>query len=75
MGTFESPTTQEGVPLLSAKHIGDYKLIWDDFKFVSTDFASQSRKRCGAEKGDILIVGREVALVGLLFVMSRESFV
>lgn len=51
-------TSDTGVPLLSAKHIGTNDLIFDDYKFVSKEFAQQSRKRCNPEKGDILIVGR-----------------
>ena len=51
-------TTNQSIPLLTAKHIGNTNLILKDYKYVSPDFAKQSRSRCNPEKGDLLVVGR-----------------
>ena len=47
-----------GVPLLSAKDVRDYGVIFDDAKYVSPDDAVKFRDRCDPERGDILIVSR-----------------
>jgi len=50
--------SDDGVPILSAKHIGKRSLIWNDYKLVTEENAQQCWERCFPEKGDILIVSR-----------------
>ena len=47
-----------GVPLLSAKDVRDYGLVFDDAKYISAEDAVKFRSRCDPEQGDILIVSR-----------------
>ena len=47
-----------GVPLLSAKDVRDFGVIFDDAKYVSESDATKFRMRCAPEPGDILIVSR-----------------
>jgi len=47
-----------GVPLLSAKDVRDFGVVFDDAKYVSPDDAIKFRGRCDPDRGDILIVSR-----------------
>ena len=47
-----------GVPLLSAKDVRDFGVVFDDAKYVSASDAAKFRSRCDPEQGDILIVSR-----------------
>jgi len=47
-----------GVPLLSAKDVRDFGVVFEDVKYVSPDDAIKFRSRCDPERGDILIVSR-----------------
>jgi type I restriction enzyme S subunit len=50
--------TNSGVYLLSAKHVRDEGISFDDPHYVSPDDAEQFWKRCKPERGDILICSR-----------------
>ncbi|WP_340104891.1 restriction endonuclease subunit S [Rhodohalobacter sp. 8-1] len=50
--------TDKGVPMLSAKHIGENKVILKDYKFVADEDAVKFLSKCNPENGDILIVSR-----------------
>ena len=47
-----------GVPLLSAKDVRDFGVLFEDAKYVSPDDATRFRGRCDPDRGDILIVSR-----------------
>jgi len=47
-----------GVPLLSAKDVRDFGIVFEDVKYVSFDDATKFRSRCDPDRGDILIVSR-----------------
>ncbi|MDB5392327.1 MAG: hypothetical protein JWM11_7973 [Planctomycetaceae bacterium] len=52
------PRVVSGVPILSAKDVRDNDVEFNDAKFVTAEFAAQSRQRCNPEFGDILVVSR-----------------
>ncbi len=62
-----------GVPILSAKHVGTKKLIWDDFKHVSESVAKKCWSRCKPEIGDILVVSRGGG-IGRTIISDRDGY-
>ena len=44
--------------MLSAKHIGQEELLFEDFKLISLSTADKCWRRCKPEKRDILVVSR-----------------
>ncbi|MFP4692675.1 MAG: restriction endonuclease subunit S, partial [Halothece sp.] len=62
-----------GVPMLSAKHIGQQSLILKDYKLVSNEDAKQFWGRCFPEKGDILIVSRGGG-IGRVIISDRDNY-
>jgi len=55
-GTHHSPKyVQEGIPFLSAKHIRDENVYFDNCKYVSQETHDDLIKRCNPEIGDVLI--------------------
>jgi type I restriction enzyme S subunit len=58
-GEHLSPNTIDtGVPLLSAKDVREFGVLFDDASYVSAEDAGRFRVRCNPEHGDILIVSR-----------------
>lgn len=58
-GEHLSPNTIDaGVPLLSAKDVREFGVLFEDASFVSAEDAGRFRARCNPEVGDILIVSR-----------------
>lgn len=58
-GEHLSPNTIDaGIPLLSAKDVRGFGVLFDDASFVSAEDAGRFRARCNPELGDILIVSR-----------------
>lgn len=64
--------TDDGVPLLSAKDVRDWKVDYDVEKFVSVDDARVFWKRCRPEQGDVLVVSRG-ATVGRIGVVEDTT--
>ncbi len=60
-----------GVPLLSAKHVRDNDLSFDDVQYVSQEDADFFRQRCDPEQGDILICSR--GTIGRCAVVKSKS--
>jgi len=67
-------TTEIGVPLLSAKDVQDYGVIFSDSKYVSPEDADKFRTRCDPENSDILIVSRGATIGRTCQVKSDVCF-
>ncbi len=63
----------EGIPILSAKHIGEKYLIFEDIKYVSKKNANKFRSRCGPDINDILVVSRGGG-VGRTIISDKGGF-
>jgi type I restriction enzyme S subunit len=66
--------TQNGIPILSAKNIGNKELLWDDISYVSEKDALKFLARCNPEFGDILVVEQKriVGKVDFLFALCDK---
>jgi type I restriction enzyme, S subunit len=72
-GEHISPSViDDGVPLLSAKDVRDWRIDYDVDKYVTEEDAVQFWKRCKPEKGDVLIVSRG-ATVGRIGVVEKST--
>ncbi len=55
-GTHKTPHYQdEGVVFISAKNIVDGKIDYSDVKYISEDEYEEIQRRCGTERGDLLL--------------------
>ena len=63
-----------GVPLVSAKDVRDWGVDFSDTKFVGSEFASVSRRRCNPELDDVLVVSRGATVGRACLIASRREF-
>jgi len=68
---FRPPTTQEGIPFLSAKDVRDDGVSFSAPLFISQETADKAWERCKPQRGDILIVSRG-ATVGRMCVVNSD---
>jgi|JI10StandDraft_1071094.scaffolds.fasta_scaffold18098_2 type I restriction enzyme S subunit len=66
--------TQNGIPILSAKNIGNKELLWDDISYVSEKDALKFLARCNPEFGDILVVSRGGGIGRTIISNSRQKY-
>jgi type I restriction enzyme S subunit len=45
---------QEGIPILSTRHIKQTGVVWQDLKYIDEDEAARQWKKCKPERGDVL---------------------
>ena len=54
-GPHVSPNYSEtGIPFLSTRHVRAGKIVWDDLKFITEEYAQIHWKKCKPTRGDIL---------------------
>ncbi len=54
-GPHVSPSyVEEGVPILSTRHIRAGQISWEDLKFISAEDAEVQWRKCRPERGDVL---------------------
>ncbi len=71
-GEHISPSiVDEGIPLLSAKDVRDWRIDYEVDKYVSPSDAAQFWNRCNPQRGDVLIVSRG-ATVGRIGVVEDD---
>lgn len=65
--------SSDGVPMLSAKHIGKNSVLMENYRFVPVADSKKMLKRCDPRIGDVLVVSRGGG-IGRSIVCDKEGF-